>query len=106
SFPRPGYTQTSAGLPLVGVLVPAKRDTEIGRQIQPTLRKGLEQEGLIEGKHYSFAIRLADGDFSRLPSLAKELSTLKPRVIVAASAAIVAAGETVPDFPLGFHRIC
>lgn len=105
SYPQPGYAQTSADLPLIGVLVPTKQDTELARQIIPALRKGLQQEGFTEGKHYSFAFRLADGNFARLPSLAKELVPLKPRVIVAGSMAIPPARETFPDLPLVFTGV-
>ena len=88
SFPRLAYSQTIADLPLVAVLAPTRENTELARQIIPALRKGLQQEGLTEGKHYSFAMRLANGEFARLPSLAKELGALKPRVVVASSMAI------------------
>ena len=105
SFPRPGYSQTSADLPLIGVLAPTKLGTELARQIIPALRKGLQQEGFTEGKNYSLAVRLADGNFARLPSLAKELVPLKPRVIVAASMAIPPAREIFPDLPLVFTSV-
>jgi putative ABC transport system substrate-binding protein len=105
SFQRPGYAQTSAGLPLVGVLAPPKQDTEFARQIIAALRKGLQEEGFTEGKDYSLAIRLANGVFARLPSLAKELVPLKPRVVVASSIAIIAARETFPDLPLVFTAV-
>ena len=82
-FPRPGYSQIIAELPMVGVLAPGKQDSELARQTIPAVRKGLQEEGLTEGKHYSLTIRFAEGQVARLPSLAKELVALKPRVIVA-----------------------
>ena len=51
-FPRAGYAQTSAGLPLVGVLSPAKQDSELARQILPAVRKGLQEEGLTREALY------------------------------------------------------
>lgn len=106
SLPRPGYAQTSADIPLIGILAPTKLGTELARQIIPALRKGLQQEGFIEGKNYALAVRLADGNFARLPSLAKELVPLKPRVIVAASSmAIFPAREIFPDLPLVFTAV-
>jgi len=105
SFPRLAYSQTIADLPLVAVLAPTRENTELARQIIPALRKGLQQEGLTEGKHYSFAMRLANGEFARLPSLAKELGALKPRVVVASSMAIPPARETFPDLPLVFTGV-
>ena len=77
----------------------------MGRQLIPAVRKGLQEEGLTEGKHYSLTARLADGQFARLPLLAKELVALKPRVIVAVATAIFAARETFPDLPLVFTSI-
>ena len=82
SFPRPGIGQTNTALPLVGVLVPFKQDTAFTRERITAIRKGLQEAGFIEGTNYSLAIRFAEGDLGRVPSLASELSTLNPRVIV------------------------
>lgn len=103
--PRPGYAQNNTSLPLVGVLVPPKQDSEFARQIIAALRTGLQEEGFTEGKNYSLAIRFANGDLARLPSLAKELGGLKPRVIVAASIAALVARESFPDLPLVFTAV-
>ena len=73
SLPRSGYAQTNTGLPLVGLLMPNKQDSEPTKERIAALRKGFLEEGFIEGKNYSLAMRFADGDFDRLPSLAKEL---------------------------------
>ena len=105
SFPRPAYPQNNAGLPLVGFLASTKQDTEFARQIIAALRKGLQEEGFAEGKKYFLAIRFANGDFARLPSLAKELDAIKPRVIVASSAAALVARESFPDLPVVFTAI-
>jgi putative ABC transport system substrate-binding protein len=78
SFPQPGFAQTETGLPLVGLLYPGRADMLKDRIA--ALRLGLQQAGYIEGKNYSLAIRFADGDISRLPSLARELGDLKPTV--------------------------
>ena len=92
-------------MPLVGFLASAKQDTEFARQIIAALRKGLQEEGFAEGKKYFLAIRFANGDFARLPSLAKELDAIKPRVIVASSAAALVARESFPDLPVVFTAI-
>ncbi len=101
--PRPGYAQNNTTLPLVGVLVVPKEDT--ARQFVAALRKGLQEVGFTEGKNYSLAIRFGNGDFARLPSLAKELGALKPRVIVASSAAALVARESFPDLPVVFTAV-
>jgi putative ABC transport system substrate-binding protein len=105
SFPRPAYSQNNTSLPLVGFLVPTKQDTYYGTQIIAALRNGLQEEGFIEGKNYSLAIRFANGDFARLPSLAKELGAIKPRVVVASSTAALVASKSFPDLPVVFTAV-
>jgi putative ABC transport system substrate-binding protein len=103
SFPRPGYAQTKPDLPLVGVLVP--RTLEPAKDALAALRIGLQESGFVEGTHYSFALRFANGDLDRLPSLAGELGALKPRVIVASATAARAVRTVLPDVPLVFTSI-
>src|SRR5437899_2395745 len=79
----------SAGLPLVGVML-ARSDDEGARQRIGEIRKGLREVGLIEGTHYSLAVRFANGDLSRWPSLAQELGALNPKTIV-----VVGHGATI-----------
>jgi putative ABC transport system substrate-binding protein len=105
SFPGPAYPENKAGLPLVVFLASAKQDTEFARQIIAALRKGLQEEGFTEGKTYSLAMRFANGDFARLPSLARELGALEPRVVVASAAAALVARESFPDLPVVFTAI-
>jgi putative ABC transport system substrate-binding protein len=99
-LPRATSAQTNAGLPLVAVLVPGPAD--FARLRIDAIRTGLQQEGLVEGRNYSFELRFANGDFDRLPSLARELGALKPRVIVASARAATVAHEVLPDVPLVF----
>ncbi len=100
SFPRPGYAQTNTGLPLVGVLMPGQEEANKERIV--AIRKGLQEAGFIEGTNYSLAVRFANGDFDRLPSLAKELGALKPRLIVASANAVGPVRRSLPDMPLVF----
>ena len=97
---RPTSAQTAGGLPLVAVLTPGPAD--LAKLRMDAIRAGLQQEGLVEGKHYSFELRFANGDFDRLPALAMELGVLKPRVIVASARAAIVAHEVLPDVPLVF----
>src|SRR5437868_4781323 len=62
--------------------MPFKQDDDITRQRLAALRKGFQESGFIEGKNYSLASRFGEGDYDRVPSLAKELGALNPRVIV------------------------
>jgi putative ABC transport system substrate-binding protein len=99
SFPRPGYAETKTDLPLVGVLYPGREEGFKDRFA--ALRLGLREAGLIEGKNYSLALRFADGDFSRVPSPAKELGDLKPAVLVVSSFPI-RVHKILPEIPLVF----
>ena len=94
------FAQSRSGPPLVAVLTPGSAD--LAKLRIDAIRAGLQQEGLVEGKHYSFELRFANGDFDRLPALARELGVLKPRVIVASARAAIVAHEVLPDIPLVF----
>jgi putative ABC transport system substrate-binding protein len=98
-LPRPSHAQAKSDLPLVGVLFPGPPD--VLRDRVAALRRGLQEAGLIEGKNYSLAIRFANGDLSRMPSLASELGDLKPAVIVVAAFANT-AHKVLPEMPLVF----
>jgi putative tryptophan/tyrosine transport system substrate-binding protein len=80
AWPLPALAQHGASLPLVAVIHPFTEDVATERIA--ALRLGLKQAGLIEGTHYSLALRFANGDYSRLPEFARELDALKPRVFV------------------------
>ena len=82
SIPRPGYAQTKTDLPLVGFLLVQKLETSVAKDRITVLRKGLQEEGFIEGANYSLAVRSAEGDLDRYPQLARELGALNARVIV------------------------
>src|SRR3954465_2964859 len=45
--------------------------------------EGMRDFGYVEGKHFDFTYRFADGYLERLPVLAAELVRLNPSVIVA-----------------------
>jgi putative ABC transport system substrate-binding protein len=102
---RPAVAQTRTNLPLVGVLMPFEQDTEATRERIAAIRKGLQEAGFIEGTTYSLATRFANGDLDRLPSLAKELGALNPRVIVVAGYAPGPVHALFPEIPLVFTAI-
>lgn len=104
SFPRPGYAQTKADLPLVGLLSSIKFDTTFAKDRVAALRKGLQEEGFVEGTNYSLAMRFSEGDSNRMPQLARELGALNPRVIVVVGAGggIDAVRQSFPELPLVF----
>ena len=49
SIPRPGYAQTKTDMPLVGFLLVQKLETSVAKDRITELRKGLQEEGFIEG---------------------------------------------------------
>lgn len=82
-FPRPCDAQTKTDLPLVGLLLPQALETSIAKERIAVLRKALQQEGFVEGRNYSLAVRGAEGDLDRFPKFAMELGALNARVIIA-----------------------
>ncbi len=103
SIPRPGHAQTKTELPVVGLLVSFKSETDTTKARVAALRKGLQEEGFVEGRNYSLAMRFAEGDFNRMPQLARELGALNPRVIVVVGAGgIDAVRRSFPELPLVF----
>jgi putative tryptophan/tyrosine transport system substrate-binding protein len=107
SIPRRGYAQTKTAMPLVGFLLQFKPDTTVAKDRITALRKGLQEEGLIESKDYSLAVRFAEGDINRYPQLAKELVALNARVIVV-TGSLYGMDEfrrAFPELPLVFTAI-
>jgi putative ABC transport system substrate-binding protein len=107
SIPRPGHAQTKTELPVVGLLVPFKSETDFVKARVAALRKGLQEEGFVEGRNYSLAMRFAEGDLNRMPQLARELGALNPRVIVAAAGGggIDAFRQSFPELPVVFASL-
>ncbi|UVO29714.1 ABC transporter substrate-binding protein [Bradyrhizobium arachidis] len=82
SIPRAGYAQTKTNMPLVGFLQPPKLETLVAKDRIAALRKGLQEEGFVEGANYSLAARSNEGDVDRNPQIARELGALNARVFV------------------------
>jgi putative ABC transport system substrate-binding protein len=98
---RPGYAQTKAQMPLVGFLLGRRSDNAIAKDQIAALRKGLQDEGFIEGTSYSLALRFAEGDMlGRYPQFARELAALNARVIV-----FLGALYGISDFRRSFQEL-
>jgi putative ABC transport system substrate-binding protein len=66
------------------------------------LRKGLGEEGFVEGRNVAIEQRFADNQPERLPGLASDLVRRKPAVIVANTPALEAARAAGPTIPIVF----
>jgi putative ABC transport system substrate-binding protein len=80
AWPLAARAQQAANPPLVAVIGASSEQSVTARSA--SLREGLKQAGLIEGKDYVMTLRFANGDYARLPEIVKELDGLKPRVYV------------------------
>ena len=105
AWPSLAVGQRGAPLPLVAVLIPFTEDLATERSA--ALRTGLKQAGLVEGADFALALRFANGDWSRLPELAKELAALKPSVFVVAASltSLVAARRSQTGRPCRRYRL-
>lgn len=85
--------------PLVGWLGGSARAAAVRNH--DAFLQGLREHGYEDGKTVDIVYRWADGDLSRLPTLAKELVTLNPDVIVSATSAnSVTLMQTTATIPI------
>ncbi|MDP1841684.1 MAG: ABC transporter substrate-binding protein [Reyranella sp.] len=96
-----GWTASghAQAMPVIGYLGSETQERYASRL--EAFRKGLEGAGYVEGRNVAIEYKWAEGQYSRLPALAKELVDRKVTVIVAAGGAEVAlaakaATTTIP----------
>src|ERR1700761_8101092 len=66
-----------------------------------TIRRGLQDNGLIEGRDYVFEPRFAGGHYEQFPELARELAHAGARVILVNTIASARAAQAlVPPVPV------
>ena len=82
----------AAGLPSAGRAQPASlpriayvsgRSLGTDGHLLQAFRQGLKSQGFVDGQNVTIDVRWADGDFSKVPGLARELIALKPALIAA-----------------------
>jgi putative ABC transport system substrate-binding protein len=107
SIPRRGYAQTKTDKPLVGFVLGQKLETSVAKDRIASVRKGLQEEGFVEGMNYSLVVRSAEGDVDRYPQVANELGALNARVIVVVGSlyGMDKFRRAYPELPLVFTAI-
>jgi putative tryptophan/tyrosine transport system substrate-binding protein len=88
-------------LPRVGFLASGAA-ASIGSEFQVrTIKRGLQDNGLIEGRDYLLEVRFSGGRYERFPEMAQELARAGARVILANTIASVRAAQAlVPPLPV------
>jgi putative ABC transport system substrate-binding protein len=95
--------QLSANLPQVALIGAGPEQVTTARVA--SLREGLKQAGLVEGKDYRLTLRFANGDYARLQEYVKELDGSKPRVYVVLGGGVGLVHQLAPNTPIVFTSI-
>jgi len=103
AWPLAARAQQAANLPLVAVIAMSTEQVSTSRIA--SIREGLKQAGLIEGKDYVLMLRFADGDYARLSEIVKDLDRSKPRVYVTLGGGPKPIHKQVPNAPVVFTSI-
>ena len=80
AWPLAARAQTP-GMPVIGFL--SARGAEESKHLVAEFKRGLFDNGFVEGKNIVIEYRWADGDYGRLPMLANELVRQQVTVLVA-----------------------
>jgi putative ABC transport system substrate-binding protein len=98
-----GGTARAQSLPVIGYLGSETPERYASRLA--AFREGLADSGFAEGRNVAVEYRWADGQYNRLPALAKELAGLPLAVIVAPGGAEVAlaAKSATTNIPVVFE---
>jgi putative ABC transport system substrate-binding protein len=99
SLPRVAGSQALSKKPLVAYLSGGSREARA--PLLSAFAKSMRNLGWIEGQSYSFDARYGDGQFDRIPALARELLALHPDVfLISTTPANVAAKRIITDVPI------
>ncbi len=93
------HAQASAAGPRIGFLGPGTPESTA--VVLAGLRQGLREHGYVEGTNITLESRFANGQFDRLPELARELIGLPVDVLVTfVTQASIAAKESTKTIPI------
>jgi putative ABC transport system substrate-binding protein len=88
----------ASAIPVVGIL--SGGSTKVFAPFEAAFRRGLAENGFVEGRNVVFESRWANGEFGRLPALAADLVGRQPTAIIThtlpAALAAKAATRTIP----------
>lgn len=102
AWPYPIAAQQQA---TIGVL--SSRSPAESASVMQAFRDGMRQMGFAEGKNLSIVFRWAEGDYDRLPALAKELVGLRVSLVLAADGLVAAqaAKNATSVIPIVFSAV-
>jgi putative ABC transport system substrate-binding protein len=106
-----GASARAESAPVIGYL--GGRSLATDAHLLKAVMDGLKESGFVDGRTVKLEFRWADGDFSRLDGLARELVALKPDLLMAVggtpvpiAAARARAGQAIPlVFTIGFDPV-
>lgn len=85
----------------IGFMYSGSANSAASKRVIGYLTQGLADNGLTEGRDYSFDVRFADGDYQRFPAIARELAQAGAKVILASTIPSVKAAQQLdPPVPV------
>jgi putative ABC transport system substrate-binding protein len=88
-------------LPRIGFMYSGSTTSTASKRVVDTLKQGLADNGLVDGRDYVFDARYADGDYQRFPAMARELAQAGARAILASTIPSVRAAQQLdPPVPV------
>ncbi len=96
----PAARAQQAAMPVIGLL----SSIPVEPNVFAAIRRGLSEQGYVEGRNVRIEYRHPDGQYDRLPALATELVSMPVTVIAAvgSSPAALAAKAATPRIPIVF----